>query len=218
MLVKMQGHTARSLSAILGDSLGDACLLQAVTVAQEPPQMRLVGVRRRLLAYAQFWQRMVDQGIAMTIFLVLFVLSFLPILQMQTQILFNRAFATILERKIHKQELLDDLYTPGLFHKVEADPEGPLARPAKQLRKGLRRTSLCRGRKAVTGESSAPKGTKTIAKSMEANSERSPYLKNDATVTGMDSAVQSALPTEHRESHRSAALANEQPSRKTVAL
>jgi len=77
--------------------------------------------RKWLLVYAGFWQRMVDQAIALVIFAALFVLSILPVSSLQTRILFNQAFSEVIQKKIHRQNLLSDLYTPGFFQKAEAD-------------------------------------------------------------------------------------------------
>ena len=111
---------------------------------------------------------------------MLLALSILPMLQLQSAILFNRAFATILHRKIHKQELLDDLYTPGLFYQVEAQqqekppPGGLVGRTLRGARRGsvamakglgnvtnMRRGSLV-GRRAAppSGESPPPQRAK----------------------------------------------------------
>jgi hypothetical protein len=127
--VELESRTASDLAGVLGNALGTSTTLQSRTVVSnldEQDQSKMIMpdiLRRRLLAYAQFWQRIADMGMAMFIFAVLTVLSFLPILEVQTSILFNRAFADILNRKIHKQELLDDLYTPGIFVDTEADPD-----------------------------------------------------------------------------------------------
>jgi len=128
-LIILQNHDARSFAAMIAEALGNSIMLQSIS-AEQTVDIRKTGARRRLLAYAQFWQRITDQTIALLIFTALLALSILPILYVQTTILFNRAFAVILERKIHKQELLDDLYTPGLFLKVEADPSDDQAAPA----------------------------------------------------------------------------------------
>ena len=120
ILVKLQAHTERSMSAVLGNTLGDSTFLHSVNSSQSS-DIKRTGMRRRLLAYAAFWQRMADQTMTLVIFSVLLVLSMLPILRIQTAILFNRAFATIIANKIHKQELLEDLYTPGLFYQVQAE-------------------------------------------------------------------------------------------------
>ena len=131
-------HTASTLRAhVVGDALGDSTSMQNLSKAKlklsVPANLATPGTdviekhglntgwRARVLAYAQFWQRMTDQFITLTIFTVLFCLSILPILQVQTAILFNRQFADIIQRKVHRQEVLEDLYTPGLFYKVEAD-------------------------------------------------------------------------------------------------
>ena len=101
---------------------------------------------------AQFWQRMVDQSLALLLFTYLLALSILPILQLQTAILFNRAFAAILRRKIHKQELLDDLYTPGLFYKVEAqESEQPAGSTLGRTLRGARRGSVAVGKGIAAG-------------------------------------------------------------------
>jgi len=77
--------------------------------------------RKWFLIYASFWQRMTDQVIALVIFCALFVLSVLPVSSLQTRILFNQAFTEVIEKKIHRQNLVSELYTPGFFHKVEAN-------------------------------------------------------------------------------------------------
>jgi len=133
ILVNLKSHTPRTISSVLGSSLGNSVLVNAVSATQTS-EVEQTGVRRRLLAYAQFWQRMGDQNMTLLIFVVLLVLSVLPILQLQTIVLFNRAFAAILQRKIHRQELLDDLYTPGIFYEVEAEE------PTKQGSSALGRT------------------------------------------------------------------------------
>ena len=149
MLVKLKSHTERSMTAVMGDTLGDSTYIHSVT-AKQTSDICQSGMRRRLLAYAQFWQRMADQNMTLLIFSVLLVLSILPILQLQTAILFNRAFAAILERKIHKSELLDDLYTPGLFYQVEAEESSDAKSPGStfgRTMRGLRQGALTLGRK-----------------------------------------------------------------------
>lgn len=163
-LIKLQNHDARSFAAVIAEALSDSIMLQSISVDQTV-DVRKTGARRRLLAYAQFWQRITDQTITLLIFTVLLALSILPILYVQTTILFNRAFAVILERKIHKQELLDDLYTPGLFLKVEADPSDDQGTPAMTR---ARRASLaaCRavGGKLSPGPRRRPARASPIAK------------------------------------------------------
>ena len=142
LLVTLQNHTAGTLAAVLGDALGDSTMIQAKRVEQAS-EVKHDLVRRRLLAYAQFWQRMMDMVICLVIFGTLVLLSMLPILQIQTSILFNRAFASILNRKIHKQELLDDLYTPGLFYEVEAEEtEKDKGGVVNKTMRGMRRGSV----------------------------------------------------------------------------
>ena len=98
--------------------------------------------RKWLLIYAGFWQRMTDQVIALVIFSALFALSILPVSSLQTRMLFNQSFSEVIEKKIHRQNLLGDLYTPGLFHKVQADV-------SQEDTKG-RRASVTTGRKTRT--------------------------------------------------------------------
>ena len=141
VLTILEFETPGAMAVVLGDAIGDSMILQSKTVAQTKTLIEDV-FRRRLLAYAQFWQRLSDMGMTLVIFATLCLLSLLPILQVQTSILFNRAFATILERKIHKQELLDDLYTPALFVRTEADPE-PEGEPGKKVARAV--TRLRRG-------------------------------------------------------------------------
>lgn len=117
--VLLEADSIQKLRAITKDAVGDH-LIQSKRVEQTC-EVSQEGFRRRLLAYAQFWQRIGDQSMTLCIFAVLTVLTIMPILQVQTSILFNRAFSAILMRKIHKQELLDDLYTPALFVPVKAD-------------------------------------------------------------------------------------------------
>jgi hypothetical protein len=62
-----------------------------------------------------------DMMMTLIIFGTLFLLSFLPILRLQSSILFNRQFADLLNRKVHRQQVLDELYTPGSFDNIEAD-------------------------------------------------------------------------------------------------
>ena len=134
------------MAAVFDDTFGESTSLYAVSVKQTSDIMK-TGTRRRLLAYAQFWQRMTDQSITLLIFTVLLALSVLPILQLQTAILFNRAFASILRRKVHKQEVLEDLYTPGLFYQIEAEQSntapGALSRTMRRPRSG--NSALSRG-------------------------------------------------------------------------
>ena len=120
--------------------------------------IKRTGVRRRLLAYAQFWQRMADQNMVLLIFAVLLVLSVLPILQLQTTVLFNRAFAAILQRKLHRQELLDDLYTPGIFYEVEAEEapeEGANGSTFGRTMRGARRGMAAIRRRVATPSAAA---------------------------------------------------------------
>ena len=68
--------------------------------------------------------------------------------------------ATILERKIHKQELLDDLYTPALFVPTEADPEpedeqGKLARAVTRVRRGSLQAVSAFARRGAKGGGAA---------------------------------------------------------------
>ena len=86
---------------------------------------------------------MTDQMIALAIFTALLVLSILPISTMQTRILFNQSFTELIERKIHRQNLLNKLYTPGFFHKAEADPT---------VEDTGRRGSILSGMRARAGE------------------------------------------------------------------
>merc|ERR1712185_607979 len=62
---------------------------------------------------------MTDQTIALILFGLLLVLSLLPISTIQTRILFNQAFTEIIEKKIHRQNMLSELYTPGFFHTID---------------------------------------------------------------------------------------------------
>ena len=56
-----------------------------------------------------------------------------------------------MKRKVRKQEVLDDLYTPGLFYKVEADPNdtGDGRTRRRSVAAGLRRASNCVASAAV---------------------------------------------------------------------
>lgn len=95
------------------------------------------GRRRKwLLLYASFWQRMTDQTIAFVIFVMLAALSLLPISAIQTRLLFNESFSTLIDRKIHRTNLLSELYTPGFFHREEEKPanEKPAPQPPSELR------------------------------------------------------------------------------------
>uniref|UniRef100_A0A7S2DA60 Glycosyl transferase 48 domain-containing protein n=1 Tax=Haptolina brevifila TaxID=156173 RepID=A0A7S2DA60_9EUKA len=145
-IVRLQNHDAKTLSAVLADSLGDGTVIQKLSKITHSEAVLNMGCRSRVLMYAQFWQRMVDQTITLVIFVTLLMLSTLPILQLQTKILFNREFADIINRKVHKQEVLDDLCTPGLFYEVAADtseltePRG--GRLRKNLASGMRRGGI----------------------------------------------------------------------------
>ena len=115
---------------MLASSAMQAWLVQIVgALPDRPPRSRFRWRRRWLafkwrwlLVYAGFWQRMTDQVIALVIFGALLGLSILPISTLQTRILFNQSFTELIEKKIHRQNLLTKLYTPGFFHKAEADP------------------------------------------------------------------------------------------------
>ena len=76
----LERHSTQTLRAVIGTALGDHTI-QSKKVEQTC-EVSQVGFRRRLLAYAQFWQRMMDQNITLVIFAVLSVLTVLPILQL----------------------------------------------------------------------------------------------------------------------------------------
>jgi len=150
-IVRLQNHDARTLSGVLGDSLGDATTIQKLSRVSHNEQVTNTGCRSRMLTYAQFWQRMTDQTITLVIFSVLFLLSLLPILQLQTSILFNREFADIINRKVHKQEVLDDLYTPGMFYEVAPDTLQPQENAATPDRRGSVIAKLAGRRRSTIG-------------------------------------------------------------------
>lgn len=113
--------TPRTLSAVLGRALGRALTIRKVSNVTTSHALLNTGLRARALAYAQFYQRVMDMMMTLIIFGTLFLLSFLPILRLQSSILFNRQFADLLNRKVHRQQVLDELYTPGSFDEIEAD-------------------------------------------------------------------------------------------------
>jgi hypothetical protein len=113
--------TPRTLSAVLGRALGRALTIRKVSNVTTSHALLNTGLRARALAYAQFYQRVMDMMMTLIIFGTLFLLSFLPILRLQSSILFNRQFADLLNRKVHRQQVLDELYTPGSFNEIEAD-------------------------------------------------------------------------------------------------
>ena len=125
---------------------GDAAAVSLGLLPKKPPAAgsrrdRLYScLRRPLMHYCNFWLRIMDQTIALTIFGVLLFLSILPLSTFQMRILFNSSFSGIIEKKIHRQNVLSDLYTPGFFHQVAADhTEKPTANVA---RRAVRRASL----------------------------------------------------------------------------
>lgn len=155
--VRLQNLTARTLNAVLADSLGGAMTIQRLSKVSTSEELLNTGWRSWALAYAQFYQRMADQMMTLIIFATLLVLSFLPILRLQTSILFNRQFADILNRKIHKQEVLDDLYTPGMFYQVEADDDPSKDRAKKSPMLAMLRAKVP-GAPGVLGAFSKAKG------------------------------------------------------------
>ena len=100
---------------MLAASAMQAWLVQVLSSLKDGPR------RKWMLIYASFWQRMTDQTIAFVIFVMLLALSLLPISAIQTRLLFNEAFSGLIDRKIHRQNLLSELYTPGFFHRGDED-------------------------------------------------------------------------------------------------
>ena len=90
------------------------------------------GVRGALRWYGEFWMRMADTGIGLFIFALLGVFAILPLAGLQTKVLFNQSFTRIIQKKITKQKLLNDLYTPGFFHKTEAAKEDKVHKPKRK--------------------------------------------------------------------------------------
>jgi len=86
-------------------------------------------LRLALRWWADFWSRMVDLLLGLGLFLSLVILSILPISVLQTKMLFNQAFTQLVERKIHRQSVLEDLFTPGFFKKPDAAPRDSLKKP-----------------------------------------------------------------------------------------
>ena len=170
---RLQNLTPQKMSAVLGDSLGGATIINKLSAVKHAETVLTTGWRARSLAYAQFWQRLIDQMMVLVIFATLLALSCLPILRLQTSILFNRQFADIINRKVHKQEVLDDLYTPGMFHSIEADetlPEKATAGRRGTLTSGgtLRKRgvlgALSRARGGPKGNSAAAGGATSSTK------------------------------------------------------
>jgi len=126
---------------MLAASAMQAWLVQVLGALPDGLRGRSRCRHKWMLVYAGFWQRMVDQAIALVIFAALFVLSVLPVSSLQTRILFNQAFSEVIQKKIHRQNLLSDLYTPGLFQKAEADDTADEG-------KG-RKTSIFAGRRSL---------------------------------------------------------------------
>ena len=71
-------------------------------------------------------------GIGLFIFALLGVFAILPLAGLQTKVLFNQSFTRIIQKKITKQKLLNDLYTPGFFHKTEAAKEDKVHKPKRK--------------------------------------------------------------------------------------
>jgi len=107
---------------MLASALVQAGLVQAVgSISQQPSFFLRRRARKWLRFFSDFWARMVDQTICLVIFAVLILLSSLPLSAIQTRILFNRAFEKIVNRKMRRAEVLDDLFTPQIFSEVQVD-------------------------------------------------------------------------------------------------
>ena len=63
-------------------------------------------LKRVLLDYSNFWYFVMDTGITLLLISALLLLSLLPLLRLQSLILFNRDFAKVIASKLRRAELL----------------------------------------------------------------------------------------------------------------